>query len=34
MEATALKGKCVNRLWNGTPDRLPIGTPAGSDHLG
>src|SRR5215207_11227839 len=23
----------VNRLWNGTPDRLPIGTPCdGSDH--
>ena len=24
----------VNRLWSGTPDRLPIGTPVGSDHPG
>jgi hypothetical protein len=27
-------GSRVNRLWNGTPDRLPIGTPVGSDHPG
>jgi hypothetical protein len=30
----AALSKNVNRLWNGTPDRLPIGTPVGSDHPG